>query len=390
MVVPHGLYNFPLPTLFPPRCSSAIGPTNILTYCQQRCRVVDHEVSESEAGEDSSEGDAPLLHVQAFTPLLGTLLLNAGSTVGAPARMCVVNLLARIREARTQNGADIGYFGPSERKMFEREIIQQVVIGMAHLEAGAGNGFGNREVNSGAQQHAGATPAVTDYASPDVQPFGQEEGEEEELLHSPVPPSATDDETMVSTLSSTSFSLQTAAFLAEPALPSPSETAAANALAAIERPPSPLPTATMGLSSQPQTQMGGHMSMPLSEIEPEFAHIVSQQHSDDMMLDYPSPVRSSTPPAIMSSRVMPPAEVHRQDGVLSPQPQHPTNYQPAAEPEALSLPFQPGGDGSSLTEGDFNEEQAAVGRLASMSLMAAVTASGKLLLFILLCAAKKK
>ena len=104
-------------------------------------------------GESEGEDASPLLHVQAFTPLLGTLLLNSSSTVGAPARLCVLNLLSRIREAAAQRGGaragsdtNTGCFGPVERKLFERELVQQVVIGMAHLETGSGaaNGSGTQ------------------------------------------------------------------------------------------------------------------------------------------------------------------------------------------------------------------------------------------------------
>lgn len=113
--------------------------------------------------------------VQSFTPILGTLLLSPNSFVGGPARFAVVELLNRVRRAdakdcresqrREQSAsgsgsisseqrkgrADVmakssqdsdeedgyspaGLFGSLERRLFEREMVQQVVIGMGRLD----------------------------------------------------------------------------------------------------------------------------------------------------------------------------------------------------------------------------------------------------------------
>ncbi|KAK2467000.1 hypothetical protein APHAL10511_001258 [Amanita phalloides] len=88
------------------------------------------------------------ISVQAFTPILGTLLLSPNPLIGGAARYAVVDLLDRMRKAdahlkssdgiRCVDDEDIdlviGFFGPQERALFQEEILQQVVIGMGHLD----------------------------------------------------------------------------------------------------------------------------------------------------------------------------------------------------------------------------------------------------------------
>lgn len=92
------------------------------------------------------------ISVQAFTPILGTLLLSPNPQVGGVARYAVVDLLERIRKADDAKGENLtltrpngdvdfslvtGLFGSQERAMFQDEILQQVVIGMGHLDIDA-------------------------------------------------------------------------------------------------------------------------------------------------------------------------------------------------------------------------------------------------------------
>lgn len=91
------------------------------------------------------------ISVQAFTPILGTLLLSPNPHVGGVARYAVVDLLERMRKADHQEAiissssirhrvddedAELttGLFGPQERTWFQEEILQQLVIGMGHLD----------------------------------------------------------------------------------------------------------------------------------------------------------------------------------------------------------------------------------------------------------------
>ncbi|KAJ3756748.1 armadillo-type protein [Lentinula raphanica] len=113
----------------------------------------------------------PTISVQAFTPILGTLLLSPNVLVGGATRYAVVALLGRIKRVndyeskigsnfptvRVQNAPPlenshnlsaiafsesddeddivIGLFGKEERVLVEKEILFQVVVGMGRLES---------------------------------------------------------------------------------------------------------------------------------------------------------------------------------------------------------------------------------------------------------------
>jgi len=89
--------------------------------------------------------DVTLISVQAFTPILGTLLLSPNGMVSGPARCTVVDLLCRIRKADDtedlesanahSSGSSYGFFGRIQRQMFEEELIHQLVIGIGRLDA---------------------------------------------------------------------------------------------------------------------------------------------------------------------------------------------------------------------------------------------------------------
>lgn len=89
--------------------------------------------------------DATLISVQAFTPILGTLLLSPNGMVSGPARCAVVDLLCRIREAddaeesesinAQASDSSYGLFGRIQRQMLEEELIHQLIIGIGCLDA---------------------------------------------------------------------------------------------------------------------------------------------------------------------------------------------------------------------------------------------------------------
>ncbi|KAH0827082.1 hypothetical protein J3R83DRAFT_4768 [Lanmaoa asiatica] len=88
--------------------------------------------------------DVTLISVQAFTPILGTLLLSPNGMVSGPARCAVVDLLGRIRKADdseesgsmiAQHDSCCGLFDRIQRQMFEEELIHQLVIGIGRLDA---------------------------------------------------------------------------------------------------------------------------------------------------------------------------------------------------------------------------------------------------------------
>ncbi|KAG7092360.1 hypothetical protein E1B28_008719 [Marasmius oreades] len=134
-----------------------------LTHCQLVSEVNEDDMNSPGFHDHES---TPSISVQAFTPILGTLLLSPNGIVGGAARQAVVQLLERIKclypaemtissrspidtttdVSRTVPGGaigvfdptdtlDVGLFGKTERALFEKEILYQVVIGMGRLDA---------------------------------------------------------------------------------------------------------------------------------------------------------------------------------------------------------------------------------------------------------------
>lgn len=145
-----------------------VGRALIPVRARQHCQIIPDDLRPEEAYASSST--TVTISVQAFTPILGTLLLSSNPLVGGAARVAVVDLLSRMRKAddrelgaihrhhpprspgelhhpwelsRPQRDDDddddeeplvVGLFGRHERAMFTQEILQQVVIGMARLD----------------------------------------------------------------------------------------------------------------------------------------------------------------------------------------------------------------------------------------------------------------
>ena len=135
---------------------------NIIWWFITHCQIAEDEgVSQSmEAAETtpqsreqystSNDADVTRLSVQAFTPILGTLLLSQNALVGTPARNAVVELLKRIWHADEREAGrpsyplsegeiprldySTGHLQRRERRLFERELVHQVVIGMGRLD----------------------------------------------------------------------------------------------------------------------------------------------------------------------------------------------------------------------------------------------------------------
>ncbi|KIY50963.1 ARM repeat-containing protein [Fistulina hepatica ATCC 64428] len=105
-----------------------------------------HVVSDGPVGLQLAADGVPILSVQTFTPILGTLLLSSNGTVRGAARYAVVHIICEIqkisaREADPLGNSDddnlpyVGTFGPEERTLFEQELFQQIIIGMSKLDA---------------------------------------------------------------------------------------------------------------------------------------------------------------------------------------------------------------------------------------------------------------
>lgn len=417
------------------------------------------------------------ISVQAFTPILGTLLLNTSGPIGGAARYAVVDILKRIRRADREENASlvdiagnamkqgevvddepekpewlaVGLFGKHEREMFEQEVLQQVVIGMGRLDMaeefeGDNHDDYDHEMQweDGAQvQHneRGRTPsglAVSD--GPTAQPHDHITNTKNsehitnispttEVAHTstqdnpyfpPIPhpsppssnstpstPSSTTD-TTVSTPSSSSESIDDGVDDSAP----PTQTEVASL---IRHPPFSPPSPPIS-----EQQRSWNDQMPASSHTPIFSsntnptapsfdltsrenypffdtHCISpdQPNAPDQVppqdhMDHRTPQSShqSLHTAHPPSRVSPLPSPHDHGPALSGNERHNNIF--TIGPDAEMVDGSERGDGG---EGYFGEsqdygeddqdgqsewdvDQAAVGRLSSMSLMAAVTASG--------------
>ncbi|KAI0050916.1 ARM repeat-containing protein, partial [Auriscalpium vulgare] len=101
----------------------------IIWWFTSNCRLTDDESA------DPTAEPTPLL-VQAFTPILGTLLLSHSAPVGSAARLAIVEILRRVHTTDVQALSSYGdeIFGEHERHLLEQEILQQVVIGIGRLD----------------------------------------------------------------------------------------------------------------------------------------------------------------------------------------------------------------------------------------------------------------
>lgn len=75
--------------------------------------------------------------VHAFTPIIGTLLLAHNAAVGAATRFAVIDILRQIRDADADPAFDSSRetaFGYDERQLLKQEILQQIVIGIGRLD----------------------------------------------------------------------------------------------------------------------------------------------------------------------------------------------------------------------------------------------------------------
>ncbi|KAI1794528.1 ARM repeat-containing protein [Ganoderma leucocontextum] len=140
---------------------------------------------------DHESSGVTIVPVQAFTPILGTLLLSPNGLVGGSARYAVVELLRRLRRADerdagenveatelhaplrpgglataespcpdTEGPLEVGLFGWNERRLFERELVYQVVIGMGRLDLDDNRGEQQADDLMEAASVSGASTAV--------------------------------------------------------------------------------------------------------------------------------------------------------------------------------------------------------------------------------------
>lgn len=400
-----------------------------------------HTVFSSAAEAEAAIGGPALISVQSFTPILGTLLLSPNTHVGGPARYAVVELLRRVRKADDfehntitqlpadptihpldeggddERYSDVGLFGEEQRRLFEREMIHQVVIGMGKLdlpedqlvevESTSGSGFttavGTPLNGQAVHPVHRSSPGLGDSYFPPVSPPSSEYQSESGTSHYGAP-------RLSPVAMYPSSSAQSLAISMPPPITSFADFAASGLLSPpLEMTPSP----SMSMSASPfgPSPFMSPSLMPSAASSMSTSALVSG--SSASVISPPSALRTPSTPGPSSSLPVP------LNLNLAPQPpsssfsdSHSGSFNITASVSATpgsgtwipprspgDLPFgseeerQRFGSGlevgsgvpthvanwageNGVDEGDLGEE-AAIGRLSSMSLMAAVTASGK-------------
>ncbi|KAJ6630685.1 armadillo-type protein [Mycena sp. CBHHK59/15] len=355
------------------------------------CQVIPDDLGVEESVYPSSTST---ISVQAFTPILGTLLLSPNAKVGGAARYVVVNILSRIRrlnarEPGSQVGVPapvastsdsdseeddstenipIGLFGPEERSMFEQELLQQVVIGMGRLDIDIEDDaelyegqYCEEDVDESWPQHPGEGEAV------EVVGVEEQADNGEDVVMSPreleKPPEASPASENVNPYF--------------PILPSYSVLSPGSSNSST---PSSV-TDTSSSSSSPSPVSSGHPSPPVS-LNPSRSSTSSLMTNAASQGSELSSTRSETTlgdrPSSRQSNTQSIARV-------SPQAEFPPGPSSIPSPSRSLFNLSPsvsevGSDEmrriDEMDMDDVEGDQASVGRLSSMSLMAAVTANG--------------
>lgn len=382
----------------------------------------------------------PTISVQAFTPILGTLLLNPNALVGGATRYAVVALLGRIKRvnamelnlgtsspnipaqippppghAQTIEGEDedlvIGLFGSDERALFEKEIIYQVVVGMGRLDGGEEEEEGELAEE---QQPRSMSDSSLDYSRRNQEPqvdivHGEEDRpsqhpRQDSQIPSPMRemsevegsvsradvkqsvqnnnpyfPPLTSSFNVVS-IRSTSNGSPMSTSSSDSSSSTPSSTTSTTASSSSEDGVSP--------SSNPSARPSQSSSSSSSN-----STITSPGLADPSTTDpTPAPFDHSPSPPIINSHQ---SDIHAFSSISDRLYPISPSYSPqqdasaygalslpsAGTPDTPSPPSSNFSDVQSYDSVEFDEEgeydQAAIGRLSSMSLVAAVAASGK-------------
>lgn len=299
--------------------------------------------------------------------MLGTLLLNHDSLIGGAARYAVVHLLSRMKKIDDIDTAlkhseckdpppppvdedddtelDPLNFGPEERALFQHEIIQQVVIGMGKLDL-------IDELDESLQEESGnweASPsqssASQNITSERGQSFSSTESDNDaNNPYFPSYPSSNESDSHTP----------------------PSSHGSQNSTPTDESPSSPDNHSPNGDSARPpKALIHSHdcLAISIPQTIQTNAVIVASGQS-------PPPTQSPPPEAAID----PPP--------ISEVPIASTTYQALSQYSgdnswSSSYESRPAGEDDIGLFEDEGDGQASVGRLSSMSLMAAVTASGK-------------
>ena len=363
---------------------------------------------------DETDPDVLPICVQAFTPILGTLLLSVNGNVGSNARSAIVGILRRInRLDNIEDGMDHtqvvdkggggtimpadpwiegfddldltpGLFERKQRRLFEDELLRQIVIGMARLDMPE-----EPQPPQGTPYYDALQPPTPYY---DRTPYYDALQSPEVLIN---PPSARDSyfPAVVTGSYEMSDSVNAQAEDSTPKLTPPQRRLACNSPQSVSDGSTP-ELSPSGLTPTIKPTAGGNNTTYLDS-------------SNDSDKTTPAPGRPD-----MDS-IIPDVTIYEGDDDWSPR--HDQTWMPPQEFEespqspvaaypwmsesvifgehapqnkhrdTLSCPVAGVASLGDSHESVEDEEQAAMGRLSSMSLMAAVTASGKSLAIESLC-----
>ncbi|KAJ7046670.1 armadillo-type protein [Mycena alexandri] len=338
---------------------------SVIWWFFTHCQVIPDDLGVEEIVYSSSTST---ISVQAFTPILGTLLLSPNSKVGGAARYVVVNILSRIRklgeresstpvsspstadsdseEEETVEDIPVGLFGREERLMFEQELLQQVVIGMGRLDVDTeddvdlyGGHVGQEEPpeNTWGRHPGGGAVQVASM---------EEEATGERVVLSPSEPEKPDDVQPTKSENVNPYFPDLPSY----SVPSPGSSNSST--------PS---SATDSSSSSSSPSVLDNTSTTSAPRPPSSAPTSSSSLRPQQALGNVSPRRMVSPQG-------------------SPQTENPSANPTSARQNLLQISgpsSDTGTDDRGMDEADDGDgDQASVGRLSSMSLMAAVTANG--------------
>lgn len=380
---------------------------------QQHCQIIPDDLGVEETVHPSS---ITKISAQAFTPILGTFLLSPSGKVGGAARYAVVDILCKIRkvdkrEVRTRNsdgsphpshspdgsGTEsdsdeetdlaVGLFGPEERAMLKHELLHQVVIGIGRLdvdglpdEADTRVSHGNSSIDSASQQARG--PAI-EVVSPD------EQGDEErvstpDMAGTPEREEASGKQATIENINPYFPVLPTPYFDPSPTS-SNASTPSTDTTGSSRTSSSPSNTPPI-LETTPSEETPEVFYTPSFEVPSTPEASASRRHQDVSLGSYSSmsseATQTSGPSRDISSNDWAPSP--RSVSTVSQAPRSPSALAPSPPPSTSGRSVFSVGDsdsqGNSSVIDEDEDSQASLGRHASMSLIAAVTARGKYLL----------
>ena len=357
---------------------------------------------------DETNPDVLPICVQAFTPILGTLLLSVNGNVGSNARNAIVGILRRIKRLdNIEDGVDNtqaidkgggtevpvdpwiegfddldltpGLFGRKERRLFEDELLRQVVIGMARLdmqqeEPEPAQGTPYYDALQPPTPYFDRTPYYDALQSPEV-PVNSSSARDSYFPTIPTGPYETSDLGSTQVGESTPRFATTQSRLACNSPHSASDDSTPE-LSPSGLAPSRRPTANGNGTTYHDSSSDSDKTPPALG-RPDTVSIISDvtiYEGDDWNSGHD---QNWMPPQEFAESPQSPVSTYpwMTESVIFGEPAQEKKHEDTLSCSVVGTTLM--GDCHEGVEDETSEEQAAFGRLSSMSLMAAVTASGK-------------